>query len=60
MISWKSNLQHIVVLSTTELEYVALIEAMKEAIWLQGIVKELGLSDQIPSVFCDSQSTTKN
>ena len=29
---------------------------MKEAIWLQGIVRELGIGDQIPRVFCDSQS----
>ena len=29
---------------------------MKKAIWLQGIVRELGLGDQIPRVFCDSQS----
>ncbi|XP_052181870.1 secreted RxLR effector protein 161-like [Diospyros lotus] len=32
LISWKANLQHIVALSTTEAEYVALTEAMKEAI----------------------------
>lgn len=34
--SWKSNLQHIVALSTIESEYIALTEAIKEAIWLQG------------------------
>ena len=32
IISWKSLSQHIVVLSTIEAVYVALIEAMKEAI----------------------------
>lgn len=56
LISWKANLQHIVALSTTEAEYVALIEAIKEAIWLQGITKELGLGNQVPRVHCDSQS----
>ena len=30
---------------------------MKEAIWLQGIFRELGLGDQVLKVFCDSQST---
>ena len=34
VISWKSSLQHIVALSTTESEYVALVEAIKEALWL--------------------------
>ncbi|XP_061357835.1 secreted RxLR effector protein 161-like [Gastrolobium bilobum] len=38
VVSWKCNLQHIVALSTTEAEYVALTEAVKEAIWLKGIV----------------------
>ena len=35
IVSWKSSLQHIVALSTTKAEYVSLIEAMKEAIWLK-------------------------
>ena len=34
VVSWKSNLQHIMGLLTTEAEYVALTEVMKEAIWL--------------------------
>ncbi|XP_031272147.1 uncharacterized protein LOC116130566 [Pistacia vera] len=39
-VSWKSQLQPLVALSTTEAEYVALTDAFKEAIWLQGIPKE--------------------
>ncbi|XP_047952725.1 phenylalanine N-monooxygenase-like [Salvia hispanica] len=35
-ISWKSQLQHIVALSTIESEYIAITEAMKEALWLKG------------------------
>ncbi|KAL0322888.1 UNVERIFIED_CONTAM: Retrovirus-related Pol polyprotein from transposon TNT 1-94 [Sesamum angustifolium] len=35
-ISWKSQLQNIVALSTTEAEYIAITEAFKEAIWLEG------------------------
>ena len=31
LVSWKSNLQYIVALSTTEAEYVALTEVIKEA-----------------------------
>ena len=34
-ISWKSQLQHIVALSTTESEYIATIEAIKEALQLK-------------------------
>ena len=33
-ISWKSTLQSTVALSTTETKYMAIIEAVKEAIWL--------------------------
>ncbi|KAL0321780.1 UNVERIFIED_CONTAM: Retrovirus-related Pol polyprotein from transposon TNT 1-94 [Sesamum calycinum] len=37
-ISWKSQLQNIVALSTTEAEYIAITEAFKEALWLEGFV----------------------
>ncbi|KAL2227274.1 UNVERIFIED_CONTAM: Retrovirus-related Pol polyprotein from transposon TNT 1-94 [Sesamum indicum] len=40
-ISWKSQLQHIVALSTTEAEYIATTEAFKEALWLDGLIKEI-------------------
>ena len=54
LISWKSNLQHIVAFSTIETEYVALTEAIKEFIWLQGITHELGMVKKVPKVYCDS------
>ena len=41
-ISWASNLQKIVALSTTEAEYVAATEAGKEMIWLHSFLDELG------------------
>ncbi|KAL0311211.1 UNVERIFIED_CONTAM: Retrovirus-related Pol polyprotein from transposon TNT 1-94 [Sesamum angustifolium] len=37
-ITWKSQLQQIVALSTTEAEYIAATEAFKEALWLEGLV----------------------
>ncbi|GJR34315.1 retrovirus-related pol polyprotein from transposon TNT 1-94 [Tanacetum coccineum] len=43
VVSWKATLQHVVTLSTTETEYMALTEAMKEAIWLRGLLEELGV-----------------
>ncbi|RVX12498.1 Retrovirus-related Pol polyprotein from transposon TNT 1-94 [Vitis vinifera] len=42
-ISWTSNLQKIVTLSTTEVEYVAATEAGKEMIWLHGFLDELDM-----------------
>jgi hypothetical protein len=62
-ISWKATLQSIVLLSTTEAEYMAATEAVKEAIWLRGLVSDLGLKQDETVVFCDSQSSihlTKN
>ena len=43
-VSWKSTLQSTVVLSTIEAEYMALTKAVKEAIWLGGLLDELGFS----------------
>lgn len=42
-VSWKASLQSVVALLTTEAEYIALTEAVKEAKWLRGLVSELGL-----------------
>lgn len=42
-ISWKDSLRNVVTLSTTEAEYIALIEVVKDALWLEGFVKELKL-----------------
>lgn len=42
-ISRKSTLQNVVVLSTTEAEYIAVAEAFKEAMWLKGKLDELRL-----------------
>ena len=55
-VSWRSTLQATVALSTTEAEYMAVTEAFKEAIWLQGLLDDLGIvQEQIP-VHCDSLS----
>uniref|UniRef100_A0A2N9GSE2 CCHC-type domain-containing protein n=1 Tax=Fagus sylvatica TaxID=28930 RepID=A0A2N9GSE2_FAGSY len=55
-ICWKSTLQSIVAMSTTEAEYMAVAEAAKEALWLKGLVKELGLNQGGVQKYCDSQS----
>ncbi|KAE8692332.1 hypothetical protein F3Y22_tig00110840pilonHSYRG00095 [Hibiscus syriacus] len=56
-VSWKSTLQSIVALSTTEAEYMAVTEAVNEAIWLQGLFGELGMEQKHIKVHCDSQSS---
>nr|GEX73138.1 retrovirus-related Pol polyprotein from transposon TNT 1-94 [Tanacetum cinerariifolium] len=55
VVSWKATLQHVVALSTTEAEYIALTEAVKEAIWLKGLLEELGVELNRVTVNCDNQ-----
>ena len=55
-VNWKATLQSVVALSTTEAEYTAATEAVKEALWLKGLVTELGLNQKSVSVYCDSSS----
>jgi hypothetical protein len=55
-ICWKSTLQSIVAMSTTEAEYMVVAEAAKEVLWLKGLVKELGLNQGGVKMHCDSQS----
>ena len=55
-ISWQSKLQKCVALSTTEAEYITVVEASKEMLWLKRFLQELGLQQEEYIVFCDSQS----
>lgn len=43
-------------MSTTEVEYTAAAEAIKKAIWLRGMVTDLGFEQKQVTVHCDSQS----
>jgi len=54
--SWRSILQSTISLSTTEAEYMAMMEAMKEAIWLQGLLDDLGIEQDLLKISCDSKS----
>ena len=53
---WRSLLQLIRVLSTIEAEYMALMEASMEAIWLKDLVNEMGLKQGLIKLKCDSHS----
>ncbi|GJS53994.1 retrotransposon protein, putative, ty1-copia subclass [Tanacetum coccineum] len=57
VVSWKATLQHVVALSTTEAEYMALTEAVKESIWLKGLLIKLGVNLRSVVVNCDNQSS---
>jgi len=55
-ISWKSTLQSTVALSSTVAEYMTILEAIKEAIWLKTFLGEIASLDDPIMVFCDNQS----
>ena len=55
-VSWISQLQKIVSISTTEAEYVAATEACKEMVWMQGFMEELGKKQADCKLYSDSQS----
>ena len=55
-ISWKSRLQSIVALSTTEAELVAAVESAKEAVYLKELLNDLGFEQPSVRIFCDNQS----
>lgn len=56
-ICWKTKLQPMVTLSSTEAEYVALNEAAKEGLWLRRLLEELHFKQQVTPILIDNQST---
>lgn len=55
-LSWKSHLQKIVALSSTEVEHIVAIDAVKEGIWLKNLLEKIGFTDNNATVFSDSHS----
>ena len=43
IIIWKAELQDTIALLTTEAEYMAAVEASKEALWLRGLVETFNI-----------------
>lgn len=60
-VSWNSHLQRLVTMSSTEAEYVALGDAVKEALYLRNLFAELLNTTTPPSIplFEDNQSAIK-
>jgi hypothetical protein len=56
-ISWSSKWQLIITLSTTEVEYMASMQATKEAIWMTKLMKEWGYMKEKKAMVirCDNQ-----
>ena len=56
IISWKAELQDTIVLLMAEVEYIAVVEASKEALWLRGLVEMFSIVQDSVRVHCDNQS----
>ena len=41
---------------TTQVEYISIVEGFKEALWLKGLIDELGIDSLDLTIYCDSQS----
>ncbi|XP_036340918.1 secreted RxLR effector protein 161-like [Rhagoletis pomonella] len=59
VISWEARKQRTVALSSTEAEYMAISESTKEAMYLRGILSDLGISWECVPLYNDSQSAQK-
>lgn len=58
-ISWEARKPRTVSLSSTEAEYIAITEATKEALYLKGILRSIGLNTGDVILYNDSQSAQK-
>jgi hypothetical protein len=55
-ISWQAKKQTTVAQSTVESEYAAMAHAAKELIWLQHLLRDIGMSKYAPTILrCDNQ-----
>ncbi len=53
VVSWLSQRQPVVALSSTEAEYVALSSAAQQAIWLRRLLTELSVNTSAPTPICE-------
>jgi hypothetical protein len=55
-ITWRSKKQSVVALSTTEVEYVVISEAGREACWLRNLCEEFGFPQDFPTALVGDNS----
>ena len=61
LVTWSSQRQKMVTLSTTESEYVAAAMATKENIWIRNLLKDLGANcEKATALYVDNQSAIKS
>ncbi|CAL1687619.1 unnamed protein product [Lasius platythorax] len=58
-ISWMSQKQRSVALSTTEAEFIAANEGTKEVIWLKRLLQEITVLNEVPTLMIDNASAIK-
>lgn len=58
-IIFRSNQQTLVALSTTEAEFVAGAESVRDLTWLRSLLKELQIDHRTPTLYCDSQTAIR-
>ena len=54
LVSWCFILHSTIALSTTKVEYMAMTEAIKEVIYLQGLLDDLRIDQDLLKINCDS------
>lgn len=58
-VTFRSTQQGLVASSTTEAEYIAAAETLKDIIWITFFMKELDISHDKPTLRCDSMTAIK-
>ena len=59
-ILWSSKKKHTISLSSVEAEYKGVVNAATQCVWLHGILRELGVALDSPTVIrCENQSVIK-
>ena len=59
LVSWSSRKQPVIALSSTEAEYVAVTGASQEALWFQGLLNEIGITQETINIYEDNESCIK-